>query len=467
MKDYIQNELKKEDYLVVSEYFFNDNKSMALKNKYVIYSIYSDEEKIKDYLKKDNNFLIKQEDELLKMIDELKKINCAQGKKTILTQDVKQIIEKYKNILKLMDNKLFKTFNLKNKTMQKNNFDSKLEMENINCKMRISVLDSIRKLSEIKSLSLEKIKEKIQNDICRNDKNMKCENIAEDILIYNPQKVIIHLVNSIKEYINEILKIHTNKETETFFYRGHADIKWKLTPSIYRNHWIKKEDVLFRETIVRNPNEFRNSNSTFEKLTKMQHYELPTRLLDVSTNPLVALFFACINSENSNGEVFVFKAKNEEIKYYDSDTVSVISNLSKVNSEFNLKLLPTARKQFNEKDEVKKLVHQIREEKTYFEHSIIPKDLCKTIFVKPKLDNERIIRQSGAFILFGIKDDKYSPAELSNTYKVGTKTHKFIIPSNKKLIIINELKLFGISYSSLFPELDKTSIQLKKEYLGT
>ncbi|NDZ06777.1 FRG domain-containing protein [Pseudomonas aeruginosa] len=63
-----------------------------------------------------------------------------------------------------------------------------------------------------------------------------------------------------------------------------------VMPSIDRDGLLENEDKLFKEFIIRNPDEFKGQRSTFEILTKMQHYGLPTRLLDITTNPLVALF---------------------------------------------------------------------------------------------------------------------------------------------------------------------------------
>ena len=102
-----------------------------------------------------------------------------------------------------------------------------------------------------------------------------------------------------------------------------------MTPSIDREDYLKSENILFREFILRNPDEFSDEKTTFEKLVKMQHYKLPTRLLDITTNPLIALFFAVENYENEDGEFIVFAIPGDKIKYYDSDTISVVANVAK------------------------------------------------------------------------------------------------------------------------------------------
>jgi len=83
--------------------------------------------------------------------------------------------------------------------------------------------------------------------------------------------------------------------------------------------------------------EFASDETMFDKLVRMQHFGLPTRLLDVSRNALVALYFATdpgpLGSLPSDGMVTAFAIPPEREKYFDSDSVSCIANLANMTSE--------------------------------------------------------------------------------------------------------------------------------------
>jgi len=261
--------------------------------------------------------------------------------------------------------------------------------------------------------------------------------------------------------VNEILeKIRTTQEdSKTIFFRGHANSSYRLLPSIYRANAPFYEKEIFYDTISTIPYEFQGIESTFEILTKFQHFGTPTRLLDITTNPLVALFFAC-KSSNKHGELLTFNVSNKDIKLFDSDTVSVVTNIVKLNYDFDIP--PTvAKKSDKHFDE---LVHKIRNEKSYFDNLVVKDDLNKSFFVKPKLDNPRIIKQSGAFIVCGMDDIKYKPSKEILEIERDKVTSRIIINKNLKSEIIKLLETFNISSGSLFPELSEVAGYIKNKY---
>ena len=223
----------------------------------------------------------------------------------------------------------------------------------------------------------------------------------------NNEEEKIGSVRTLLGKLDELNEETYDDEDILFFYRGHSNSKYELKPSIYRNSHILKEDKLFKDIITRCPADFAECKCTFEKLVKMQHYSLPTRLLDITSNPLVALFFACKNynpnDASEDGRLYRFEVNEKDVKYFDGDTVSVVSNISRRPKDFSIEKIKHMDKgEFNEQIQIQYLLHEIRSEKPHFLDLIEPIHLERVFCVKPKLDNPRIIRQEGAFFIFGI-----------------------------------------------------------------
>ncbi len=292
-------------------------------------------------------------------------------------------------------------------------------------------------------------------------KNPKID-IKKNKYLYIINKIDLRIIESLEDFINEH-KILSQK-TDNLFYRGHSNIDWQLIPTIYRNKWIDSEHKMFRETLIRNPEEFQNTQSSFEKLTIMQHYGLPTRLLDITKNPLVSLFFACNdkNEKNAPGEIILFKPENDIVKFYDSDKVCILSNLAKCERNLIIK----SKNEFNSTyNEGLKLLHLIKEDKPHFTDNIDPSDFKRNLIVKPINNNNRIKRQSGYFVIFGFIENIKNPAKIECRLEINNKLVKLIIENSSKEKILNQLDSLNINSESLFPEIEKGTEYIKNKYI--
>jgi hypothetical protein len=259
-------------------------------------------------------------------------------------------------------------------------------------------------------------------------------------------------------------------------YRGQRDASWPIVAGIFRPEFeelLKNEKRAVRDLISVHPSEFATDETMFDKLVRMQQFGLPTRLLDVSLNALVALYFASDPGPRddipSNGKVTAFSIPQEREKYYDSDSVSCLANLANMTSEekgeiYRLKESLTELPEdeqitsFNENGVTKRLHQFIRSEKSYFQPIINPIDLLLPYYVHPKMSNRRILAQSGAFILYGIVPPKarFFPYVIEETH--------FVVPQAEKSRIREALDNIGINESTLFPEIDRAAARIRNSY---
>lgn len=292
----------------------------------------------------------------------------------------------------------------------------------------------------------------IENDIC----------LTRGV-IYNAKKVEIHFLSSISS-INRCIS-SLKKKAGTLFFRGHADPNYILRPSVMRTSYLaQNESKIYHELIINCPDDFEKCYTHLEKLVKMQHYGLPTRLLDITRNPLVALYFACESNPESYGELILISPENHEIKYPQSDTVSILASLPVFTYEKQKELGQLAvdssvsESEFNK--EASRLIHEVRLEKPAFQSEIKKDDIISNFIVYALKNNERIVNQDGAFILCGLPDGGRSLGEFR--YRESGKTIVILIDGKKR--ILEQLEAFSINRAALFPEIECVAEYLKSKY---
>lgn len=266
-------------------------------------------------------------------------------------------------------------------------------------------------------------------------------------------------LTSVKGFIDRVEGLIA-PDNEQLFFRGHSNReRYFIEPSVFRKpEGLDAEHILFRELIATNPADFQDDSSTLERLARMQHHSCPTRLLDITSNPLVALYFTCKSSPDTHGEVIVFKVKKEAIKFFDSDTVSCIANLARMSKPDKDALSRLPELEFNESDTTKRLLHFIREEKPYFEAKIVPSDLKRAVVVRPKLNSKRILAQAGAFMIFG------QVGRIDDNPVEGVSVERINIDKDSKQKIIKSLDALGFNDGSLYLDIDSYAKYLKGRY---
>ena len=246
------------------------------------------------------------------------------------------------------------------------------------------------------------------------------------------------IAKNVSEFLNHIKEI-TYDNGQVSWYRGHFDERWELKPSVWRDFDRKEEREMNHEFLWKAKS--RTNNPPNEKdwsawLSMMQHYGLPTRLLDWSKSPLIALYFA-IN------------------KYYRTKITQTHASV--------WVLFPG---QLNQVSNSESFIYSIYTE--------IARKMIEPAFVNPKytVENEsiiavsavetdmRMLTQQSAFTIHSsqLGLEKYTENEKY--------LKKIIIPSEFIDEMAFELELLGYRPSQVFPDLEHLSLEIKHRYLG-
>jgi len=207
--------------------------------------------------------------------------------------------------------------------------------------------------------------------------------------------------------ISSFIELHeTMKECRLpgyWLFRGQEDEKWELIPKGKRVPYITRDDIVQFRFWKRQAIEYVNNPpaNDWHWLALAQHHGLATRLLDWSSNPLVAAYFAC-NNDSHDGAIFAYLGG----KYI-------------LEQSFN---------------------------------QSVPWDVTEPSIFHPYIKSRRVSNQGGSFTISGLPEECFSRQIREDENIV-----KLVIDKDYKKDLLFELDLYGINSKMIYPDLDGLS----------
>lgn len=285
-------------------------------------------------------------------------------------------------------------------------------------------------------------------------------------------------VHSIQEYIDIIeklgkaytYKLHENIFFEQeiipqFIYRGHGNgDKYKLLPGVFRekrrpNGAITTEYSQLEYNIVGDfisearryvPNIHNEDILSWIEIA--QHFGVPTRLLDFTQNPLVALYFACKGLSEHDACVWIINELAYKKVFWENSEIVLLKN----DSEFIVNKIIS--------DEVVNQRFKPRDESKFFAYPWI---------YKPNYSEERMMLQASVFMIWASRRREFTDFMQPENYMkidgVIENLEKGIlfqirIPSTEKKHILTQLELFGVNEKFIYPGLDGVGKYINRKY---
>ena len=151
------------------------------------------------------------------------------------------------------------------------------------------------------------------------------------------------IIHSVIEYL-ECINDYTDNNSAKIYFRGENKIYKDRIPGIYRTN-SDNTSFKFPNLVYEGPHEYYydlfsefgwsvNGKKIFEQIVDAQHFGAVTSILDITSNPLAALFFAASGNYEDNGKIYIYTAKPESIKRYFGHTISLMTYLNFVPNKY-------------------------------------------------------------------------------------------------------------------------------------
>ena len=248
-------------------------------------------------------------------------------------------------------------------------------------------------------------------------------------------------MREIKLYSSEELLSSINQLPNSFIYRGQSDASWSLQTTLergcgtnYSKEFAEKYEAYAIDQFSSRFHLYDRENiqpgSLLEWLAIMQHYGVPTRLLDFTTSPYAALYFAL--------ETYDIARRPDIALYCINYTELMEKTLEIIKSEDN-EFNETRQTINGKQDEIfKKYVDR-------FNRNVL-------WVTEPQMLNARIDKQSGCFLVAGNKGRRISEIMADPGYKAVT-MNKYILPGEKIESVFALLRKMNISGKSIYGDL--------------
>ena len=296
------------------------------------------------------------------------------------------------------------------------------------------------------------------------------------------------IVNGIDDLLNECRKFREGHGDDiVLYFRGESRCCWDLRPSAMRvtsegkTPFRPAEREMLNDLMIREPETFNGLGSALAEWVLAQHHGLKTRLLDITRNPLVALFNACDDDREKDGRLHVFAVPRSLIKPFSSDTVGILANFAKLPREDQNVLLGKTEEDvqgdvFPGRQNVlescegyararSKLYALIRQEKPYFEERLDIRDLFRVFVIEPQRMFERIRAQSGAFLISAFHERFERDEILRWNNGIPLYSHYVLpVPRDRKRQIVDDLQLLNVTRATLLPSIDESAKAVTRHY---